>query len=128
MSVSVSASLARRLTGVSTPSRISSAKRAMSVAIYMHDLRAGGVERQSLIIAQEFRRYGVDVTLVLHRLQGDLIDQVPAGLRIVELQGSRTGDGHSASGAFLAHGEAGHPAVECRHEQCGRTFSKSNQL
>ena len=90
MSVSVSASLARRLTGVSTPSRTSSAKRAMSVAIYMHDLRAGGVERQSLIIAQEFRRYGVDVTLVLHRLQGDLIDQVPAGLRIVELQGSRT--------------------------------------
>ena len=90
MSVSVSASLARRLTGVSTPSRTSSAKRAMSVAIYMHDLRAGGVERQSLIIAQEFRRYGVDVTLVLHRLQGDLIDKVPAGLRIVELQGSRT--------------------------------------
>ncbi len=90
MSVSVSASLARRLTGVSTPSRASSAKRAMSVAIYMHDLRAGGVERQSLIIAQEFRRYGVDVTLVLHRLQGDLLDKVPAGLRIVELQGSRT--------------------------------------
>ena len=90
MSVSVSASLAKRLTGVSTPSRTSNAKRAMSVAIYMHDLRAGGVERQSLIIAQEFRRYGVDVTLVLHRLQGELIDQVPAGLRIVELQGSRT--------------------------------------
>jgi glycosyltransferase involved in cell wall biosynthesis len=90
MSVSVSAALAKRLTGASTPSRTSSAKQAMSVAIYMHDLRAGGVERQSLIIAEEFRRHGVDVTLVLHRLQGDLIDKVPAGLRIVELQGSRT--------------------------------------
>lgn len=90
MSVSVSAALARRLTGASTPSRTRSAKRAMSVAIYMHDLRAGGVERQSLIIAQEFRRHGVDVTLVLHRLQGDLIDKVPVGLRVVELQGSRT--------------------------------------
>jgi glycosyltransferase involved in cell wall biosynthesis len=87
MSVSVSASITKRLTGLSTPSRTS---RAMSVAIYMHDLRAGGVERQSLIIAEEFRRYGVDVTLVLHRLEGDLIDKVPAGLRIVELRGSRT--------------------------------------
>jgi glycosyltransferase involved in cell wall biosynthesis len=28
--------------------------------------------------------------LVLHRLEGDLIDKVPAGLRIVELRGSRT--------------------------------------
>jgi glycosyltransferase involved in cell wall biosynthesis len=87
MSVSVSASITKRLTGLSTPSRTS---RAMSVGIYMHDLRAGGAERQSLIIAEEFRRYGVDVTLVLHRLEGDLIDKVPAGLRIVELRGSRT--------------------------------------
>jgi glycosyltransferase involved in cell wall biosynthesis len=87
MSVSVSASITKRLTGLSMPSHTS---RAMSVAIYMHDLRAGGVERQSLIIAEEFRRYGVDVTLVLHRLEGDLIDKVPAGLRIVELRGSRT--------------------------------------
>jgi glycosyltransferase involved in cell wall biosynthesis len=87
MSVSVSASITKRLIGLSTPSHTS---RAMSVAIYMHDLRAGGVERQSLIIAEEFRRYGVDVTLVLHRLEGDLIDKVPAGLRIVELRGSRT--------------------------------------
>jgi glycosyltransferase involved in cell wall biosynthesis len=87
MSVSVSASLAKRLTRVAAPSRTG---KAMSVAIYMHDLRAGGVERQSLIIAEEFRRYGVDVTLVLHRLEGDLADKIPAGLRIVELRGSRT--------------------------------------
>lgn len=62
----------------------------MSVAIYMHDLRGGGVERQSLIIAEEFRRHGVDVTLVLHQLRGDLIDQLPPGLRVVDLQSSRT--------------------------------------
>jgi glycosyltransferase involved in cell wall biosynthesis len=62
----------------------------MSVAIYLHDLAGGGVERQSLIIAEEFRRHGADVTLVLHRLRGQLLDQVPSGLRIVDLKSSRT--------------------------------------
>ncbi|HEY0181713.1 MAG TPA: glycosyltransferase [Rhodopila sp.] len=62
----------------------------MSIAIYLHDLAGGGVERQSLIIAEEFRRHGADVTLVLHRLRGQLLDQVPAGLRIVDLNSSRT--------------------------------------
>jgi glycosyltransferase involved in cell wall biosynthesis len=62
----------------------------MSVAIYLHDLSGGGVERQSLIIAEEFRRHGVDVTLVVHRLRGQLLGQVPAGLRIIDLASSRT--------------------------------------
>src|ERR1700709_270877 len=66
------------------------AQDVMSVAIYLHDLRGGGVERQSLIIAEEFRRHGVDVTLVLHRLQGQLMDHVPAGLPVVDLRSSRT--------------------------------------
>jgi glycosyltransferase involved in cell wall biosynthesis len=62
----------------------------MSVAIYLHDLTGGGAERQSLIIAEEFRRHGADVTLVLHRLRGQLLDHVPSGLRIVDLNSSRT--------------------------------------
>ena len=62
----------------------------MSVAIYLHDLSGGGVERQSLIIAEEFWRDGADVVLVLHRLRGQLLDQVPAGLRIVNLNSPRT--------------------------------------
>jgi glycosyltransferase involved in cell wall biosynthesis len=90
MSVSVTTSPAKQLAGVSTPSRTSAPVRAMSVAIYMHDLSGGGVERQSLIIAEEFRRHGVDVTLVLHRLRGQLMNEVPAGLRIVDLNSSRT--------------------------------------
>ena len=60
------------------------------MAIYLHDLAGGGVERQSLIIAEEFRRHGADVTLVLHRLRGQLLDHVPPGLRIVDLKSSRT--------------------------------------
>jgi glycosyltransferase involved in cell wall biosynthesis len=87
MSVSVYASAAKPL---AAPARSGSAASALSVAIYLHDLAGGGVERQSLIIAEEFRRQGADVTLVLHRLRGQLLGEVPAGLRIVDLQSSRT--------------------------------------
>ena len=87
MSVSLASSPSKRLSDVS---RINGAARAMSVAIYLHDLAGGGVERQSLIIAEEFRRHGADVTLVLHRLRGQLLDQVPAGLRVVDLNSPRT--------------------------------------
>ena len=90
MSVSVVAPVVERLTDVSTVSRTTSAMQAMSVAIYLHDLAGGGAERQSLIIAEEFRRHGADVTLVLHRLRGQLLNHVPAGLRIVDLNSSRT--------------------------------------
>jgi glycosyltransferase involved in cell wall biosynthesis len=90
MSLSIAASPVKRLTDVSTSSRTAGAPRALSVAIYLHDLAGGGVERQSLIIAEEFRRHGADVTLVLHRLRGQLLEYVPNGLRIVDLKSSRT--------------------------------------
>jgi glycosyltransferase involved in cell wall biosynthesis len=87
MSVTVAA--AKSVPKASIASRVT-APRPMSVAIYMHDLTGGGVERQSLIIAQELRREGVDVTLVVHRFRGELIGQVPGGLRIVDLKSTRT--------------------------------------
>lgn len=90
MSVSVAAPPAKRLADVAKGSRTVNPTHAMSVAIYLHDLAGGGVERQSLIIAEEFRRHGADVTLVLHRLRGQLVDQVPSGLRVVDLNSSRT--------------------------------------
>jgi glycosyltransferase involved in cell wall biosynthesis len=90
MSVSVATTASKRLSSVGISSKAGSATRTMSVAIYLHDLAGGGVERQSLIIAEEFRRHGADVTLVLHRLRGQLLDQVPAGLRILDLSSSRT--------------------------------------
>ena len=71
-------------------SHAAGAGHVMSVAIYLHDLSGGGVERQSLIIAEEFRRDGADVILVLHRLGGQLLDQVPAGLQIFNLNSPRT--------------------------------------
>lgn len=90
MSVSVPTQIAKRLSDIPVSSRSATAMRAMSVAIYLHDLAGGGAERQSLIIAEEFRRHGADVTLVLHRLRGQLADKVPPGLRVVDLNSSRT--------------------------------------
>lgn len=87
MSASVFTSAAKR---IAAPLQPTMPARALSVAIYLHDLSGGGAERQSLIIAEEFRRHGADVTLVLHRLQGQLLDQVPSGLRVVDLNSSRT--------------------------------------
>lgn len=89
MSVLVAASPSKRLADA-MPSRTVNSGTAISVAIYLHDLSGGGVERQSLIIAEEFRRHGANVTLVLHRLRGQLLDHVPAGLRVVDLNSSRT--------------------------------------
>jgi glycosyltransferase involved in cell wall biosynthesis len=90
MSGLVAVPTGKTLSSVSTASRTTAGPRPMSVAIYLHDLSGGGVERQSLIIAEEFRRQGVDVTLLLHRLRGQLLDQVPAGIRIVDMNSSRT--------------------------------------
>jgi glycosyltransferase involved in cell wall biosynthesis len=91
MSGSIAVSAAKGLTAAAaSPRTFGGGLRAMSVAIYLHDLSGGGVERQSLIIADEFRRHGVDVTLVVHQLRGQLLDQVPAGLRVIDLGSSRT--------------------------------------
>jgi len=80
--------LSKNLSG--TGSAVPNTSRALSVAIYLHDLRGGGVERQSLIIAEELRRHGADVTLVVHRLRGQLLDHVPACLPVIDLASSRT--------------------------------------
>jgi glycosyltransferase involved in cell wall biosynthesis len=90
MSGVVAVPLAEKLRGAARSLRSAGAEHVMSVAIYLHDLSGGGVERQSLIIAEEFQRQGVDVILVLHRLGGQLLDQVPVGVRIVNLNSPRT--------------------------------------
>jgi glycosyltransferase involved in cell wall biosynthesis len=90
MSGLAAVSPANHLRGAARSARAVGAGHVMSMAVYLHDLSGGGVERQSLIIAEEFRRHGADVTLVLHRLRGQLLDQVPPGLKIVNLDSSRT--------------------------------------
>ena len=90
MSALLTAAAKNAIAEVPAAAKAATPARAMSIAIYLHDLAGGGAERQSLIIAEEFRRHGADVTLVLHRLRGQLLNQVPPGLRIVDLNSPRT--------------------------------------
>lgn len=64
--------------------------RPLSLAVYMHDLAGGGVERMRLALIAELRRRGVAVTLLLHRRAGALIDRLPPDLPLVVLGGRRT--------------------------------------
>src|SRR3978361_375431 len=66
-----------------------SAKR-ISVAIYIHDLSPGGVERQSLVLARELQARDVDVTLVVHEMRGELLPLLPDGIPVVDLHSART--------------------------------------
>ncbi len=66
------------------------AEQRISVAIYIHDLSSGGVERLSLVLAQELRARGVDVTLIVHQMRGELVPLVPEGIRVVNLDAART--------------------------------------
>jgi glycosyltransferase involved in cell wall biosynthesis len=65
-------------------------RRALSVAIYIHDLSPGGVERQCLVLAQEFQARGVDVTLVMHQVRGELMPLLPPGVPVIDLNSART--------------------------------------
>jgi hypothetical protein len=66
---------------------------AMKVALFIPDLRGGGVERVRLLLAREFIAKGHTVHLVLLRKQGVLLDQVPAEVRVIDLQAGRVREG-----------------------------------
>ena len=64
--------------------------RPLSIAIYMHDLAGGGVERMKMDLIRNFQRGGATVTLLLHSGAGDLGGLVPDGLRVVAFGTRRT--------------------------------------
>lgn len=64
--------------------------RPPDVAIYMHDLAGGGVERQTITLAQELQAAGLSVVLVLHRMRGELRDTIPSSIPVVDLHSRRT--------------------------------------
>lgn len=65
----------------------------MKIAMFVPDLRGGGVERVRLLLAHEFLAKGHEVDLVLLRGQGVLLDQVPADVRVIDLQADRVRQG-----------------------------------
>ncbi|MBV9748034.1 MAG: hypothetical protein JO157_04390, partial [Acetobacteraceae bacterium] len=64
--------------------------RPISIAIYMHDLAGGGVERMKMDLIRNFQRQGAAVTLLLHSGAGDLGRLLPDGLRVVAFGTRRT--------------------------------------
>lgn len=59
------------------------------IGIFLPDLRPGGAERLHLQLAHEWRQRGFAVDIVLRQARGDLLPQVPAGARVVDLQAPR---------------------------------------
>jgi hypothetical protein len=64
--------------------------RLRSVAIYMHDLAGGGVERQTITLAQELQAAGLSVILVLHQMRGELRGMIQGSIPLVDLNSRRT--------------------------------------
>ena len=62
----------------------------LRVLVYLNDLSGGGAERQCLTLSRELMARGVGVELILHRLRGELTDQVPAGMRVINMDQRRT--------------------------------------
>ena len=67
-----------------------SKSRPLKLAIYMHDLAGGGVERMKMDLIRNFQRGGAEVTLLLHSGAGDLQQLLPDGLDIVAFNTRRT--------------------------------------
>ena len=64
----------------------------MKIAMFLHDLRAGGAERVSVNLANAIRRQGYDVDLVLINRLGcqAFFDELKSSIRVLELPQSRT--------------------------------------
>lgn len=63
-------------------------KRSQRIAILIHDLRGGGAERVAINLAKGMIEAGRQVDLVLVKAQGVYLDQIPAGVRVVNLDKS----------------------------------------
>ncbi|GGE01123.1 glycosyl transferase [Aureimonas endophytica] len=63
--------------------------RPIRLAVYLPDLSGGGAERLHVRLAPYLLDQGFEVTLLLDRARGELMEAVPAGCRIVALGADR---------------------------------------
>lgn len=59
------------------------------LAIFVHSLYGGGAEKAMFNLARSFSQQGIDVDLVLLRVEGPYLSQVPPEVRVVNLGGRR---------------------------------------
>ncbi len=63
------------------------------IALLMANLAGGGAERVALVLAEGFRDRGYEVDLLLLKQEGALVDLVPAGVNLVDLDASNVWSG-----------------------------------
>jgi glycosyltransferase involved in cell wall biosynthesis len=68
--------------------RVRNAAPSSRIALLIHDLRGGGAERVVLKLAKQMVQSGRQVDLVLVRARGEYVDQIPPGVRLVDLDKS----------------------------------------
>ena len=56
-----------------------------SILICLHDFHRGGTERVALMLADEWRKLGADVTILCGDQGGGLREQVPPGIKVIAL-------------------------------------------
>ena len=61
----------------------------LKIALFLPSLRGGGAERAMLNLAQGFVTQGMQVDLVLAKAEGDYLNQIPAGVKTIDLNSSR---------------------------------------
>ncbi len=61
----------------------------LRIAVYMQDLAGGGSERANLSLILEWRAAGHDVTLLLHRKRGELLEFLPPDLPVIGFETGR---------------------------------------
>ena len=64
--------------------------RPQRVALYLPSLRGGGAERVMLGLAKGLWEQGMSVDLVLVRAEGEYLNQLPEGVRLIDLDSHRT--------------------------------------
>ena len=62
----------------------------LSLVIYLPSLGSGGAERLHINLAPALMARGFDVTFLVHRIHGSLVDAVPQGVRLISLECHRT--------------------------------------
>lgn len=75
--------------GSAGPANLEEGRAVRSLAIYLPSLSGGGAERVTLNLLPYFRAHGFEPTVVLDRAEGELLAQLPSGVRLVDLGAGR---------------------------------------
>ncbi|MCP2731514.1 glycosyltransferase [Limnofasciculus baicalensis] len=71
------------------------------IAIYLRNLSGGGAERVMVSLSGGFIKKGIDVDLVLNKVEGAYLSQVPPEVRIVDLQAPKLPAGLPKLASYL---------------------------